>query len=384
LGNDRLNKNIAFEPLYIISQFQTAMQKFVFTKEEMARDLERTGLRKGDTVLVHSSLSRIGYVPGGAETVIDALLEAVGDAGTIVVPTLTGHMSDSPENPPAFSSDKPSWTGTIPEVLRKREGACRSNHPTHSVAAIGNLARKMTEGHEDAMTPCGRDTPYLKIAEAHGKILFLGATLNSNTTFHSIEELAKLYYHLQPEPTICELEIGGKPIKRRMFLHAYGAPRTFGEKEGELVESGVAKVGHVGRAKSTLMDAGGMIDFILQKLKGDGLYLVEREVIDFWCISGCIDLVSQGKFDSMKINLYLPKGASVKFLGNSLLFKGVQMDFHDNLKLKSGTLKLPSKFAKVLRLNGGYSYWMRFKRGAKGMEADVVDHARPYSAAKII
>jgi len=359
------------------------MQGFEFTREEMARDLEGAGLRKGDTVLVHSSLSSIGYVPGGAEAVIDALMEAVGDDGTIVVPTLTGHMSDSPENPPDFSSDKPSWTGTIPEALRKREGAYRSNHPTHSVAAIGNLARKVTEGHEDAMTPCGRHTPYLKIAEANGKILFIGATLDSNTTFHSVEELAKLYYHLQPEPTICELEIGGKPVKRKTFLHAYGAPRTFGEKEGDLVESGVAKVGHVGRAKSILMDAGDMIDFTLRKLKGDGLYLVEREVIDLWCISGCIDLVGQGKLNSMKINLYLPKGASVKFVGNSLSFKGVRMDLHGNLKLESGTLALSSKFAKALRLNGGYSYWMQFKRGARGMEAVVVDHARPYSAAKI-
>jgi len=359
------------------------MQRFEFNREEMALDLEGMGLREGDTVLVHSSLSSIGYVPGGAETVIDALMEAVGDDGTVVVPTLTGQMSDSPENPPAFSSDRPSWTGTIPEALRKREGACRSHHPTHSVAAIGKRARKVTEGHEYAMTPCGSDTPYLKVAEAQGKILFLGATLNSNTTFHSVEELAKLYYHLQPEPTICELEIGGKRARRRMYLHAYGAPRTFGGKEGDLVESGVAKVGHVGRAKSILMDAGDMIDFTLHKLEGDGLYLVEKEVVDFWCITGCIDLVSRGKFDSMKINLYLPKGAAVKFLGNSLLFKGVRMDYHGNLKLESGTLALPSKFAKPLRLNGGYSYWMRFRSGTKGMEADVVDHARPYSAAKM-
>jgi len=359
------------------------MQKFEFTKEEMARDLEKTGLRKGDTVLVHSSLSRIGYVNGGAETVIDALLEAVGDDGTVVVPTITGQISDSPENPPAFSSDKPSCTGTIPEALRKREGAYRSNHPTHSVAAVGRLARKVTEGHEDAMTPCGRGTPYLKIAEAHGKILFLGATLNSNTTFHSVEEIAKLYYHLQPEPTICELKIRGKRVKREMFLHAWGAPRIFGEKEGELVESGVAKVGHVGKAKSILVDVEGMVDFTLQKLEVDNLYLVEKEAISFWCISGCIDLVRQGKFDSMKMSLYLPQRAAIKFLGNSLIFDGVQMDFQGSLKLESGTLMLPSKFAKAIRLKGGYSYWVRFKRGAKGMELDVVDRARPYSAAKI-
>ncbi|MBO3803947.1 MAG: AAC(3) family N-acetyltransferase, partial [Candidatus Brockarchaeota archaeon] len=115
------------------------MQSYAFSKQDLTKDLEKIGLRKGDVVLVHSSLSRIGYVPGGAETAIGALLEAVGEGGTIVVPTITGSISDSPENPPSFAKDKPSWTGSVPEALRKMRGAFRSKHPTHSVASVGNL-----------------------------------------------------------------------------------------------------------------------------------------------------------------------------------------------------------------------------------------------------
>jgi len=87
-------------------------------------------------VLVHSSLSSLGCVEGGADAVIDALLDVLGPGGTLVVPTLTGTESLSAENPPRYDPDAtPCWTGRVPETLRRRPGAMRSLHPTHSVAA---------------------------------------------------------------------------------------------------------------------------------------------------------------------------------------------------------------------------------------------------------
>ena len=65
-------------------------------KEDIVRGLGELGLRPGDVVLVHSSLSSFGYVEGGADAVIDALLDAVGPEGTVMVPTLTGSPEDSP------------------------------------------------------------------------------------------------------------------------------------------------------------------------------------------------------------------------------------------------------------------------------------------------
>ena len=133
------------------------------TKEDIKRGLKKLGLKKGDLVLVHSSLSSFGYVVGGANTMIDALLETVGHKGTVVVPTLTGSEKLSVNNPPVFDPENTlCWTGKIPETFRKRKEAIRSLHPTHSVAAIGAMAKELLRDHEKSITPCGESSPYRK------------------------------------------------------------------------------------------------------------------------------------------------------------------------------------------------------------------------------
>ncbi|MEM2087578.1 MAG: AAC(3) family N-acetyltransferase [Thermoproteota archaeon] len=348
------------------------MQKFESTKEEIVRDLVKMGVEKGDVILVHSSLSSIGYVRGGAETMIYALLESIGEEGTVVVPTITGQIFDSPEYPPSFSKDKPCWTGIVSETFRKRKEAYRSRHPTHSVAAIGKDARKIIEGHEDAKTPCGKGTPYLKIPEFNGKILFIGATLETNTTFHSVEELAKLYYHIQPEPSICKIDMDGKQVEKKYFLHAYGTPRAFDEKERELVEHSIARTGYVGRARSILVDAKKMIEFTLGKTDEDRLYFVKKDYIDLWSISSSIRLLQESQFKSVKISLYLPESATLKFLNNQIVVSGVRMNLFA-FSFINGTLETSSKIIRELELAGGYNYWLKFEKGEKGIQIEVLD-----------
>jgi len=348
------------------------MQKFEFTREEIVRDLTKTGIERRDVVLVHSSLSSVGYVPGGAETLIDALLESVGEEGTIVVPTITGQIFDSPDTPPSFSENKPCWTGVVPEAFRKRKEAYRSKHPTHSVAAIGKMARKITEGHEEAETPCGEGTPYLKIPELGGKILFIGASLESNTSFHCVEELARLYYHLQPEPSRCRIEMDGDVVEKRCFLHAYGTPRAFDEKEEELVEQGIARIGYIGRARSILIDAKKMVEFTLERIEEDRLYLVKKNHVDLWSVSSSISLIQENKFNSIRISLYVPKMARVKFFGNYMAVRGVRMKLF-GLNLTEGFLETRLKTLNELELQGGYNYWMRFKKAEQGIRIEVLD-----------
>ena len=91
------------------------------SKDAIVRDLQDLGVLPGSLILVHSSLRSLGWVEGGAETVIDALLEAVAPKGTVLVPTLTGSAQLSPENPPVFDPTTSScWTGVIPEAFRQR------------------------------------------------------------------------------------------------------------------------------------------------------------------------------------------------------------------------------------------------------------------------
>lgn len=59
----------------------------VILKDEIIQKLKEAGLKSGDTVMVHTFLGKMGYVCGGAQAVIEALMEVVSDSGTIMMPT---------------------------------------------------------------------------------------------------------------------------------------------------------------------------------------------------------------------------------------------------------------------------------------------------------
>jgi len=110
-----------------------------YTEQRLRRDLEALGVRSGRVLLVHSSLSSLGVVSGGAATVIDALRALLGPEGTLVMPS---HTWDRPGRGDfAFDIGKtPSCVGAISEKFRTMPGAIRSLHPTHSVVALGPKA----------------------------------------------------------------------------------------------------------------------------------------------------------------------------------------------------------------------------------------------------
>ncbi len=248
------------------------------TREALCRDFQKLGIRPGDILLVHSSLSSLGFVEGGADTVIDALLDAVGPQGTILVPTLTGSETFSPANPPVFDvRNTPCWTGKIPETFRKRPDALRSLHPTHSVAAIGPHAKFLTEGHENALTPCGQNTPYIKLAQLGGYVLFIGAKLSSCTLLHGVEELAEVPYHLQKEPVQATiLDHQGNSMTRKLKIHLYGYHRDYEKLAPILLNQNIMKSGTVGRATVLLVKAKELVELALNEIKKDPEFLLKK------------------------------------------------------------------------------------------------------------
>lgn len=243
----------------------------VVTREDIAHDLKQLGLRAGDKVLVHSSLSSLGEVNGGADSLIDALLDAVSPGGTIVLPTLTGSQDDSPERPPCFDvRNTPTWCGLVPETARQRSEAVRSLHPTHSVVAIGPDAKRLTSGHETARTPCGWDSPYGKLAQAGGRILLIGVNHDRNTTFHSAEEIAGMPYLFQPEPVLTRvIDPSGKNLAVRTLFHKWDVPRDFERWNHALREAGIMIQGRVRGAEVRLMESKELILFLVKVLARD-------------------------------------------------------------------------------------------------------------------
>jgi aminoglycoside 3-N-acetyltransferase len=251
------------------------MSKTVVTRQDIVHGLHALGLQPGDSVLAHSSLSSFGHVEGGADAVIDALIETVGPQGTVLVPTLTGSEELCAENPPLYDpAATPCWTGRIPETFRQRAQAVRSLHPTHSVAAIGARALELTAGHEFSVTPCGPDSPYGRLAQIGGYVLLLGVAHHSNTTFHLAEELAGVPYHMQPGLVAARIVEDGQPRAIHLMIHRYGAARNFARMEPLFRERGIQRDAWIGDAHVRLVDAGRMVEVTRQALLQDPTILL--------------------------------------------------------------------------------------------------------------
>jgi len=250
------------------------------TRVDIAHGLSALGVKPGDNLLIHSSLSSFGEVEGGADAVIDGALDAVTYKGfvlgTLMVPTLTGHRGLSPDNPPHIDLRTAAcWTGVIPETLRTRADAVRSIHPTHSCAAIGNQAQKLLQRHEWSPTPCGVLSPYYGLATANGKIVLLGCGLESCTTFHTIEELANVDYHLQPDLSFGScIDSRGNRIQTPCRLHSYEGPeREFSVMVPILLSRGFMWTGVIGDCEAFVIDAAGLIVSTLECLRSDPHFL---------------------------------------------------------------------------------------------------------------
>jgi aminoglycoside 3-N-acetyltransferase len=174
------------------------------TVDSLVPDFKRLGLEKGMNIIVHSSLSSLGYVSGGAVAVVQALMRVITDQGTIVMPTHTTDNTDPSmwEKPPVpkdwwpiiretMPAFHPSYTptrgmGKIVEVFRTFPNVLRSNHPIVSFAAWGQHASRITAEHS-LDNPMGEGSPLARLYELNGSILLIGVGYDSNSSFHLAE-----------------------------------------------------------------------------------------------------------------------------------------------------------------------------------------------------
>ncbi len=241
----------------------------MWTRNELTTAFAAVGVGAGDLLLVHSALRRLGPVDGGAETVIDALLDAVGPTGTLAVPTHTWQVVNGAQ--PVFHQlYTPSNVGALTNVFRQRAGVLRSLAPTHSMAALGPRAAALTAGHERDTTPCATDGPYGRLRDWGGKVLIIGPGLECCTFFHGCEEWAGLPTAVSPGTTqLYSIDAAGTVYPVALHGHCINTWDQYPRLEPGLQAVGALTVGAVGACPLRLLDARPAAAWVVARLRED-------------------------------------------------------------------------------------------------------------------
>ncbi len=222
--------------------------------------------------MVHSSFKSLGM--RDPEEIIAALLSALGEQGTLLMPALT-YRQEPPHIHDALRT--PSCVGYLSEYFRTREGTLRSLHPTHSVCAVGSQAEAVLADHWRDTTPCGANSPFNRIMELGGKILMIGCGLRPSTTMHAVEEYALPPYLFGPEREYTLTDATGHTFQKTYTRHGFaGYWQRYDRMEGLLSDSEIRR-GQVGDASCHLIEAAALKRVGIARMKEEPYYFVEKK-----------------------------------------------------------------------------------------------------------
>ena len=250
------------------------------TESGLRRDLASIGVTPGMTLLVHSSLSAIGWVVGGAPTVVRALLHVLGDRGTLVMPASTPHCADpatwsNPRVPEAKLAEMrehlpifdlgttPTVRGAICESFRTWPGTLRSNHPVESVCARGAAASNITREHPLAFSE-GPGSPFEKLYDLECHVLLLGVGFNRCTALHFAESLLDKRRVKTMRFPVLE---NGQRVWKEVPNVGDDNDTHFPAIGSEYASEGGVRQGAIGDARSLLFAMRGLVDFAVQRFR---------------------------------------------------------------------------------------------------------------------
>ena len=239
------------------------------TQAEVARTglihtLVELGLKPGERFLVHSSLRMLGWIDGGADTVIDALRTAVTESGTVMMPAFT-----LPPAPIFDPKETPTSLGVISETFRRRPDVTRSIHPSHSVAVWGKDKDRYAAAHETS-TALGVGSPVHLFLDEGADILLLGVGHWANSAVHVAEVIAGVPYLDIPynddyaRPLLSRLP--GGTIREFPPNENPGCSINFIAVQNPLKERGLITFGRLG-------------DGLLQRIHGRGLLETVSDIL---------------------------------------------------------------------------------------------------------
>lgn len=264
---------------------QDAKVGIVQTKEILIRDLLNSGLQSDDSVLVHSSMSKIGFLKDGPITFIESLEEVIGKSGNILMPSSPNarlQLDFIRENKVFDVQNTPSKLGAITETFRKLPNVIRSLHPTEPVCAWGKDAHYLTEGHFKSITPYSKDSPFGRLAQMNGKILYVGVTLaNAGTSLHLLEDSVDfkfpIYHDEEFQVTVTDFDGKSHEVKTKVHNPEYSKLRRCDELIPIFLSEGVCKKVQIGKAESYIFDAKKMLDCMISLYQSKGITMYTPE-----------------------------------------------------------------------------------------------------------
>ena len=225
----------------------------------VTEQLRALGVEPGGVLLVHTSFRAVRPVERGPLGLIEALRAAVGEQGTLVMPTMSdGQTVFDPRSTPS------SGMGVTAELFWRQPGVIRSSHPGASFAAAGPLAERIC-APQPLEPPHGPDSPPGRVYELGGQVLLLGVEHSESTLLHVAESIARVpYWVLHP----CVVEIDGS-VERRLIRETDHCCRGFRRMDGWLRERGREREGQVGSAHARLSSARDLVTIAVEQLARD-------------------------------------------------------------------------------------------------------------------
>jgi len=266
------------------------------TRQRLVADLRELGLKPGDTVLLHAAVGNVGWIAGGADQILHALFDVLGDGGTLMMyigwdgspydvtfgaPEIPEALQQAwPPFDPSTSRAVPAW-GILGEHLRTWPGSVRSAHPDSSFAAVGRLANDLLNDHP-LQYGMGERSPLDRLCEQGGKVLLLGAPLKSTTLLHHAEHLAdvpgkEIIRYWAPILQSGRTEwVRIEEFSTEECLPWHGAGDMFEAIIEDYLQSGQGIVGPVAAARSYLFDAADLDRFAIDWIEERFSQPVER------------------------------------------------------------------------------------------------------------
>lgn len=253
-----------------------------YTKQQLKQQLKEMGIERTDSLLVHSSMKSLGVVEGGADTLIDALMESVSE-GMLLMPAHTWKQM-SEEHSFFDPETEPVCVGIVPELFRKRPGVVRSLHPTHSMSVYGKGAEEYIKGEENLNTPCGPGGCWSRLKDISAKILLIGVTHTRNTFIHGVEEAYDVPERFTAQPVKFQVKHPDGSVKEVEMYRHYNPKEphiseTYDKMYQGYEEMGAAKCVQLGDAKCVLCDAKKIFEITGRILSKEINCFIDRETI---------------------------------------------------------------------------------------------------------